>query len=157
MTNNKPWKALHKYWLQKHQNGLPPSRKDIDPLTEITSLVGNLALLEPVDGSFRYRLVGTEIVARVGMDMTGLMVGLTSTLPNMRDQWRTALESVARHQKPELYLSTMLEGTTARNIVLILPLVTPTRTTEMLLAGIFFDGYIEPGRAIEGLSRLDLE
>src|ERR1700743_949353 len=24
------WKALHRYWLTKHQDGRPPSRKDLD-------------------------------------------------------------------------------------------------------------------------------
>jgi hypothetical protein len=152
-----PWKALYRYWLLKHREGRPPSRNDLDPLIEIPSLVANLVLLDLVDGSFRYRLVGTEVVRRAGTDMTGKMIGLTITLPEMRDQWRTALDSVAHGQKPQLFLSKMPEGVTARYVTLMLPLVTPSGDTEMILAGIFFDGYVPPGRKVPGLSPLDLE
>lgn len=156
MTKEEPWKVLHRYWLLKHRDGRPPSRGDLDPLIDIPSLVANLVLLEPVDGSFRYRLVGTEVVKRSGMDMTGQMIGLTITLPEMRDQWRLALDAVSEGQKPQLFLSKMPEGVTARYVTLMLPLVSQG-VTEMILAGIFFDGYVPPGRRVPGLSPLDLE
>ena len=152
-----PWKALHRYWLLKHQKGRPPSRKDLDPLVEIPSLVANLVLLDPVDGSYRYRLVGTEVVKRSGMEMTGKMIGLTITLPEMRDQWRTALDGVAASQKAQLFLSRMPQGVTARYVTLMLPLVAASGETEMILVGIFFDGYMPPGKRVPGLSSLDLE
>jgi hypothetical protein len=152
-----PWKALHRYWLQKHQEGRPPARKDLDPLIEIPSLVANLVLLDPVDGNYRYRLVGTEVVRRTGMEMTGKMIGLTITLPEMREQWREALDGVAIGQKPQLFLSKMPQGVTARYVTLMLPLVAASGETEMILAGIFFDGYVPPGKRVPGLSPLDLE
>ena len=152
-----PWKALHRYWLLKHQKGRPPSRKDLDPLVEIPSLVANLVLLDPVEGSYRYRLVGTEVVKRSGMEMTGKMIGLTITLPEMRDQWRIALDGVAASQKPQLFLSRMPQGVTARYVTLMLPLVAASGGTEMILVGIFFDGYMPPGKRVPGLSPLDLE
>ena len=157
MTKEEPWKALHHYWLLKHHDGRPPSRKDLDPLIEIPSLVANLVLLEPVDGSYRYRLVGTEVVKRTGMEMTGKMIGLTITLPEMRDQWRLALDKVSKSRKPQLFLSKMPEGVTARYVTLMLPLISAASVTEMILAGIFFDGYVPPGRLVPGLSPLDLE
>ena len=152
-----PWKALHRYWLLKHRDGRPPSRKDLDPLIEIPSLVANLVLLDPVDGNYRYRLVGTEVVKRAGIELTGQMIGLTITLPEMREQWRTALDGVAIGQKPQLFLSKMPQGITARYVTLMLPLIAPTGKTEMILAGIFFDGYVPPGHRVPGLSPLDLE
>jgi hypothetical protein len=157
MSKEEPWKALHRYWLLKHKDGRPPARKDLDPLIEIPSLVANIVLLDLVDGSYRYRLVGTEVAKRAGTDMTGQMVGLAITLPQMREQWRTALDSVAQNQKPQLFLSKMPEGVTARYVTLMVPLVAPSGATEMILAGIFFDGYVPPGRLVPGLSPLDLE
>jgi len=50
----------------------------------------------------------------------------------------------------------MPEGVTARYVTLMLPLVSHG-VTEMILAGIFFDGYVPPGRLVPGLSPLDLE
>ena len=157
MNKEEPWKALHRYWLLRHRDGRPPARKDVDPLIEIPSLVANLVLLEPVDGSYRYRLVGTEVVKRTGMEMTGKMIGLTVTAPGMRDQWRLALDNVSETRKPQLFLSKMPEGVTARYVTLMLPLVSAAGVTEMILAGIFFDGYVPPGRVVPGLSPLDLE
>ena len=157
MTKEEPWKALHRYWLLKHRDGQPPSRKDLDPLIEIPSMVANLVLLEPVDGSYRYRLVGTEVVKRSGTEMTGKMIGLTITAPEMRDQWRMALDTVSETRKRQLFLSKMPEGVTARYVTLMLPLVSAAGITEMILAGIFFDGYVPPGRRVPGLSPLELE
>jgi len=157
MTKEEPWKPLHRYWLLKHRDGRPPARKDLDPLIEIPSMVANLVLLDPVDGSYRYRLVGTEVVKRSGVEMTGKMVGLTITAPGMRDQWRMALDTVSESQKAQLFLSKMPEGVTARYVTLMLPLVSAAGITEMILAGIFFDGYVPPGRLVPGLSPLDLD
>jgi hypothetical protein len=155
--NKEPWKELHRYWLLKHREGRPPSRKDLDPLIEIPTLVANLVLLTPEDGSYRYTLVGSEVVRRAGVDMTGRMIGLTITAPEMREQWRAALDTVSRGQKPQLFLSKMPEGVTARYVTIMLPLVAPSGATEKILAGLFFDGYVPPGKLVPGLSPLDLE
>jgi hypothetical protein len=155
--NEEPWKALHRYWLLKHREGRPPSRKDLDPLIEIPSLVANVVLLTLQDGSYRYTLVGSEVVRRAGVDMTGRMIGLTITAPEMRDQWRAALDTVSREQKPQLFLSKMPEGVTARYVTIMLPLVAASGATEKILAGLFFHGYVPPGKLVPGLSPLDLE
>ena len=157
MTKEEPWKALHRYWLLKHKDGQPPARKDLDPLVEIPAMVANLMLLEPVDGSYRYRLVGTEVVKRIGTEMTGKMIGLPITAPEMKDHWREALDTVFESRKPQLFLSKMPEGVTARYLTLMLPLVSAAGMTEMVMVGVFFDGYVPPGRRVPGLSPLDLE
>ncbi len=115
MKNDKePWKKLHRYWLSKHEDGRPPARRDLDPLVEITPLIPNLILLDLEDGDYRYRLVGTEVAKRSGLDMTGRLIGLTITEPGMRDQWRAGLDTVAQEQTPQLFLSLMPPGVTAR-------------------------------------------
>jgi hypothetical protein len=114
-------------------------------------------LLTLEDGSYRYTLVGTEVVKRAGVDMTGRMIGLTITAPEMREQWRSALDTVSREQKPQLFLSKMPEGVTARYVTIMLPLVAASGVTEKILVGLFFDGYVPPGKRVPGLSPLDLE
>jgi hypothetical protein len=155
--NEEPWKTLHRYWLLKHRDGRPPSRKDLDPLIEIPALVANLVLLDVEGDSYRYRLVGTEVVKRAGTDMTGRMIGLSVTAPELRDQWHLALDSVAAEQKPQLFLSKMPEGVTARYVTIMLPLVASSGITEKILIGLFFDGYVPPGKRVPGIAPLDLE
>jgi len=155
--NEEPWKTLHRYWLLKHRDGRPPSRRDLDPLIEIPALVSNLVLLDVEGDSYRYRLVGTEVVKRAGMDMTGRMIGLAITAPELRDQWRMALDAVAAEQKPQLFLSKMPEGVTARYVTIMLPLVASSGVTEMILIGLFFDGHVPPGKRVPGIAPLDLE
>src|SRR5580700_3238611 len=67
------WKQLYRYWLSKHAVGLP-SRADIDPIIDIPHLAKNLILLDARD-DFTYRLVGSEVVERHGIDMTGRKSG----------------------------------------------------------------------------------
>lgn len=59
-------------WLAAHRDGRPPGKEFLDPL-RLRFLLGSLSLLEvqrePL--RFRYRLVGTDIVQRLGMELTG--------------------------------------------------------------------------------------
>jgi hypothetical protein len=61
-----------RYWESKRRDGRLPSRADIDPI-ELKPFLGNIFMLDVVGDQkrFRYRLVGTKIVARVGRDSTG--------------------------------------------------------------------------------------
>ncbi|MEQ8267412.1 MAG: PAS domain-containing protein [Parvibaculum sp.] len=63
---------LYAYWLKKKAGRLAPVRADLDP-AEIKHFLPILNLLdvrrEPL--GFRHRLVGTEIVDRLGRDATG--------------------------------------------------------------------------------------
>ncbi len=65
-------RALHHYWRHKRGKRAMPARADIDPV-EIPALLPIVGLVDVVDGGerFRYRLVGTEIVAASGCDSTG--------------------------------------------------------------------------------------
>jgi hypothetical protein len=157
MTSKEPWKELHAYWLSKHRDDRPPARGDLDPLIEITSLVPNLMLLDLENGTYRYRLVGTEVAKRSGIDMTGQLIGLRITEPGMRDQWRAALDSVRDNQGSQLLLSLMPAGATTRIVTIMLPLVDRSGQTKMILTGVFFDGHLPPGKRVPGLARLDFE
>ena len=152
-----PWKALYRYWRSKHVGDKPLARRDLDPLIEITSLIANIVLLSVEDGNYRYSVVGSEVVERIGVNPTGQMIGLSITAPALRDQWRTGLDMAAREQKPQLFLSKMPPGVTARYVTLILPLVSCDGVTEKILVGIFFDGYAPEGTRVPGMSPLDLD
>jgi hypothetical protein len=60
---------LYEYWRGKAAGGLP-ARTAIDPV-EMKPVLAKLMLIEVAEGRFRYRLVGTEVVADAGYDFTG--------------------------------------------------------------------------------------
>jgi len=66
-------RAVMAYWNERRGARLMPSRNDLDPL-HIPTLLPQLMLLDVLRGplDFRYRLVGTAIVDRLGRDNTGL-------------------------------------------------------------------------------------
>ena len=62
---------LAAYWESKRHNRFAPKRADIDP-TEIRQHVGRLFMVDVLpDGDYRYRLLGSELVQRMGRDSTG--------------------------------------------------------------------------------------
>jgi len=62
----------YRYWASKLQAGRLPGRRDLDPL-DIPDLLPQVALLDVqrVPWDFRFRLVGTGVVAHLGGDLTG--------------------------------------------------------------------------------------
>lgn len=66
---------LYRYWEAKRGSGRKaPTRRDLDPL-EIVKLLPNVALVEPEQEGYRWRLMGTAIAADFGHDLTGRMFG----------------------------------------------------------------------------------
>lgn len=62
---------LHRYWLSKCEDGMPPPRGAIDPI-EIPRLLPFLVIAE-IEGAsmrIRYRLVGTQVAEDNGADFT---------------------------------------------------------------------------------------
>jgi hypothetical protein len=59
-------------WQTAHVDGRAPGKSFLDPL-RLRFLLGSLSLLEvePEPLRFRYRLVGTDIVQRLGHELTG--------------------------------------------------------------------------------------
>jgi hypothetical protein len=57
------------YWCAKRGNRSMPARRDIDP-AELPTLLPHLQLIDIVDGRYRYRLVGSELVYAYGSDYT---------------------------------------------------------------------------------------
>lgn len=66
---------LLRYWLDRREDGLPPLRRRMEP-SDFPHLLPRIAVMEtvPTEGGevrIRYRLTGSEIVARIGRDPTG--------------------------------------------------------------------------------------
>ena len=62
---------LKAYWQSKARDGVVPDRSAIDP-SEIRGLLPDIAIVErQPDGAFRFRLAGTRIAQRCGVDPTG--------------------------------------------------------------------------------------
>jgi hypothetical protein len=138
------WKALYRYWLSKHVNGQPPSRADLDPVIEVPRLIANLMILDVGPAGYKYRVVGSEVVSRIGMDVTGRSIGVSFSNT-------TALDGAVADQEPRLIFSRIFDSPTAKNIVIVLPLVSRAGITEQILAGSFYNEYFMPGSRIEGM------
>jgi len=69
--------ALLRYWQKKRGKGALPSRRDIDPLEMGPELLPHLVLADLFDRGtrVRFRLVGTNVVKRMGFDPTGRYLG----------------------------------------------------------------------------------
>ena len=64
---------LYLYWLQRAGTRAMPARADLDPIEMPKPALKDMGLIAVVDGGgdFRYRLVGTHNVNRMGLDITG--------------------------------------------------------------------------------------
>ncbi|GAB2178728.1 PAS domain-containing protein [Dongia sp. agr-C8] len=61
---------IYDYWRSKAVGGRIPQRAAIDPV-DLADVLSCLIIVEVVEDRFRYRLVGTEVVANAGGDFTG--------------------------------------------------------------------------------------
>jgi len=73
LTNDRVLLSLFAYWERCRNERVMPHRRDIDPVDIERFVLPHLVLAEYVDGGarIRYRLVGTGMVARFGIDFTG--------------------------------------------------------------------------------------
>jgi hypothetical protein len=68
-------RRLYAYWDERRGDRAFPARADIDPL-DMGFALGNISLVDVLHEPlrFRYRLHGSIIVERIGIDMTGRFV-----------------------------------------------------------------------------------
>jgi hypothetical protein len=151
------WKSLYRYWLSKHVDGRPPARTNIDPVIEIPHLVANLMLMDVVPEGYRYRLLGSEIVARHNVALTGKLFGSSGIDIQALNDMRIAIDYVAANQKPRLLAAEIDTGTVAKNTLLILPLVTLQGRTEMILIGSFYNEFFRPESIRIGMTAKEIE
>jgi hypothetical protein len=143
-AGDEPWMLLYRYWLSKRVGERPPSRLDIDPPIDIPRLVKNLMLMDVTPEGYRYRLLGSEVEARHGLYMTGKLFGDSGIDPKALDDLRRVMDQVVASQKPRVLNAEIDPAMSARNTVLILPLVSADGRTTHILTGSFYDGHFAP-------------
>ncbi len=130
------------YWESKRGSRLMPARRDLDPI-DIPDLLAFVVLTDvthdPLD--FRYRLVGTGVVARSADDYTGMrLADLPGKGPgSMLWELRAA---VVREQRPMLDDQTPYVGP-AKNVRHIreihMPLSADGKQVDMIFSVMEFD------------------
>lgn len=157
------WRVLYNYWRDKHRDGQPPSRADIDPPLQIPRLLPNLFLMDLIDGYFRVRVVGTEITRRAGRDSTGQILDPKHMPERAVPAFAILLQRAAETCAPIAYSAGRGTQTSFSAIGTLLPLVSRTGAVEMIMGGLFYDTtrtrdrneYWDPG-ALTELSLPDL-
>lgn len=67
-----PLKSLWKYWDDVRADTMMPARREID-LVQLANILPEVSLLDAISADeLRYTLVGSEIVARNGEELTGI-------------------------------------------------------------------------------------
>jgi hypothetical protein len=146
-----PWKELLDYWQSKHVAGRPPGRRDIDPLVEIPKLAANLLLADIEPEGYRYRLFGSALVERYGEDMTGRLAGTSRFLELVSKDLLANYDLVRQQRKPRILVTGAQTSDHSGAVTMILPLISASGVTEMLMVGVFYDRHFIPIEHIDYL------
>ena len=139
--NRPELEALYEYWRGKAGNRSMPARGDLDPVLDMPEITPHMWILDvehdPI--GLRYRLVGTQIVANYGTDLTGKRldeIDLGADRDAILREYAATLESkVPRYSRHQIEISE-----TGRYLVyerLLLPLSDDGETVNMVLAAGF--------------------
>lgn len=86
-------RALFDYWLEVKGDRLTPYRSELDPRA-ISQLLDSTFILENLgDGNVRFRLAGTRLCDKFGMELSG-MSALAPWIENSRAEMRLLLDRV---------------------------------------------------------------
>ena len=116
-----------------------PARRDFDP-SEVPTLLPHVQLVDMIDGRFRYRLVGTELVRAFGRDYTGQFPD--DMFPGPRGRMICEVFGRVWDARQPMFLRS--KYITTRNLDLLanrlyLPLSDEGREVNMLLGAVTFD------------------
>lgn len=134
-------RQLFDYWSEKCGARRMPSRADIDPL-DMTFIIGNVILVDVVAGTplgFRVRLHGTNLVERVGYELTGKSL---DELPQteFREAAQESFTRVATSAEPTAgKRDRIIDGRFARYETVIMPLSSDGERVDRLLVGLIYD------------------
>jgi hypothetical protein len=133
-------RRLHEDWQARRRGRPLPARADFDPL-DLKYLMGKLLLVdvlrEPL--RFRFRLVGTELVKRAGIDLTGKMLDDYPD-PEFREYMRERYGAAVTSRQPlgSVQSRLVLDGRVRRYEALLLPLANDGETVDMLMIGVVY-------------------
>jgi len=134
--------ALFAYWSGRCGKRAMPDRRDIDPVTLPPFVLPNLAMFDLVEGArrVRVRLLGTDVVARLGKDFTGRFIDEV-----MSGDYLDYISAMCREvhaRRAPVYTENQFRWQVRQDIVtrrLLLPLTNGTDEPAILLAGMTFD------------------
>lgn len=132
------WRELYSYWRDRHVDGVAPTRADIDPPIDIPKLLPNIIIFDRVDGHFRIRLAGSEVVRRAGRDATRLVLDEEMKDYHGIDTLLGFLGRVIATGEPIIYSVARGNDTAFGAIGILLPLTGADGRPEMVLGGVFF-------------------
>jgi len=151
---------LLRYWQAQRGNRRMPARKDIDPVAIAPFLLPHLLLCDLVDRGrrIRYRLVGTDVVRRWGIDPTGCFLdeGMSPYFANLAELNRL----VVMQRAPVHAVSALCWGVDREIEVhqLLLPLSESGTESAVTLIGIVLrsDEVFPPQiRSLHGICRFE--
>ena len=133
-------KQLYADWQARRRGRTMPAREDFDPL-DLKYILGKLLLIDVLQRPphYRFRLVGTELVVRSGVDLTGKTL---DDYPDpeyrefMRQRYTAAV--VARCPLSSIQTPLVVDNRIRRYEALLLPLAADGETVDMLMIGIVY-------------------
>ena len=131
---------VYDYWKEKRGARRLPARRDLDPL-DLTFALGDILLVDVLYDPlrFRFRLDGTNLVQRYGVDMTGKLLDDYPD-PEMRALIDASYRDVVARAAPVVrYRDLLIDNRVFVYEVAILPMTVSGDRVEMLLSCIDFD------------------
>jgi hypothetical protein len=133
------WRDLYIYWRDRHVDGRPPARANIDPPLHVPRLLPNVMLIDFVGGRFRMRLAGSELIRRRGHDNTGQPIDPDAMPDRGIPTFIAFLQRVVETRAPLIYSISQSDVTAFGAIGILLPLVDRADNVEMILGGVFYE------------------
>lgn len=128
---------LYSLWQSRRRDGALPARADFDPL-EMRYMLGNICLIDVLRAPklrFRYRLVGVNLAARTGADMTGYFVDEFPD-PDYRALLLERCHDLTGNPRPLISRKNRVIGRRRYDYEAVwLPLASDGRNVDMLMAG----------------------
>jgi hypothetical protein len=126
---------LFRHWDAKREDRTMPARRDIDPCEMPVAVLPHVAIIDQVDGRFRYRLVGTGVARDLGSDLTGGWVGSYTSSPAYAVAVLAVYERVFASAHPLFTTGEhrTASGTIHSNSRLILPLSNDGENVNMVI------------------------
>ena len=132
---------MYDYWNSLRHERRMPARKDVDP-TQMPQHLPDLMLIDVLSNPrrFRYRLIGTRIVAASAEDRTGQFfddVAFFKKNPSVIEQYNSVADNAGPYLSLELFLNRP-NNMTYKAKRLLLPLSSDGVIVDMLMVYFYF-------------------